>query len=524
MFSNLGSTDFSSLISQENMEKQAKALAQQQISAATQGTEAYLKDRLGESQVEAAVGAASIAYPFLKPQITKAKQAAVKMFDDTGIKDQAADAIGSVSRNVRNVQASVQQTGKSLKSLVDDAGIRPTGGLSGGAPEFKAIFEGGQVRLGKVGPGGIEPAGPADLGSTTASRIAALERAPAYQRAVRSVESGDFLKPSPSLAQWSAKVDAERAGPELRIGQPRVVQPPPRPTQPDLPNVSDLAEQQTVRAIAKPAPTAALQEGGARTTGTYARPGTTYKVPSQKASRPPRQPKQQKAVEEEAGPAEPAEPPAAQPAQPAAVEAPPSVVRPPRDPATLRPSKQPAARPAEPVDPELDEPLAQGLRSGIAQEVNLMPPSLKQDFQSKVPDLSQLKTQGDFDSAQGALDDTKVTGFNKLAKILRAPDRQPDMPTSPVKQLVKGSSDLEELGTDVAKAATKQLPEEVAEAAVPGFGEVAMAAMGIGSLISGLVQEHKQKAEAAAQNAQSMNMPVPNVALDPSPTFDSTLR
>jgi hypothetical protein len=502
MFSNLGSTDLSSLISQENMEKQAKALAQQQVSAATQGTEAYLKDRLGESQVEAAVGAASIAYPFLKPQIAKAKQAAVKMFDNSGIKDQAADAIGSVSRNVRNVQASVQQTGKSLKSLVDDAGIRPVGGLKGGAPEFKAIFEGGQVRLGKVGPGGIEPAGPADLGSTTASRISALERAPAYQRAVRSVESGDFLKPSPSLAQWSAKVDAERAGPELRIGQPRVVQPPPRPTQPDLPNISDLAEQQSVRAIAKPAPTASLQEGGARTTGTYARPGTTYKVPSQKASRPP---KQQKAVEEEAGPAEPAgpasegssgalQPPAAQPAQPAAVsEAPPSVVRPPRDPATLRPSKQPAARPAEPVDPELDEPLAQGLRSGIAQEVNLMPPSLKADFQSKVPDLSQLKTQGDFDSAQGALDDTKVTGFNKLSKILRAPDGKPDIPTSPVKQLVKGSSDLEELGTDVAKAATKELPETAAEAAVPGLGEVAMAAVGIGSLISGLVQEHNQQ-------------------------------
>mgnify|MGYP003629018956 FL=1 len=112
MFSNLGSTDLSSLISQENMEKQAKALAQQQVSAATQGTEAYLKDRLGESQVEAAVGAASIAYPFLKPQIAKAKQAAVKMFDNSGIKDQAADAIGSVSRNVRNVQATVQQTGK----------------------------------------------------------------------------------------------------------------------------------------------------------------------------------------------------------------------------------------------------------------------------------------------------------------------------------------------------------------------------------------------------------------------------
>lgn len=519
MFSNLGNTDLSSLISQENMEKQAKALAQQQVSAATQGTEAYLKDRLGESQVEAAVGAASIAYPFLKPQITKAKQAAVKMFDNTGIKDQAADAIGSVSRNVRNVQASVQQTGKSLKSLVDEAGIRPTGGLSGGAPEFKAIFEGGQVRLGKVGPGGIEPAGPADLGSTTASRVAALDRSPAYQRAVRSVESGDFLKPSPSLAQWSAKVEAERAGPELRVGQPRVVQPPPRPTQPDLPNISDLAEQQTVRAIPKPSPTASLQEGGARTTGTYARPGTTYKVPSQKASRPP---KQQKAAE----PAEPAEPAAAQPAQPAAqpaaVEAPPSVVRP--TPRNLRPSKQPAARPAEPVDPELDEPLAQGLRSGIAQEVNLMPPSLQQDFQSKVPDLSTLKTQGDFDSAQGALDDTKVTGFNKLSKILRAPDRQPDMPTSPVKQLVKGSGDLEELSTDVAKAATKELPETAAEAAVPGLGEIAMAAVGIGSLISGLVQEHKQKAEAAAQNAQSMNMPVPNVALDPSPTFDSTLR
>ena len=153
-----------------------------------------------------------------------------------------------------------------------------------------------------------------------------------------------------------------------------------------------------------------------------------------------------------------------------------------------------------------------------------MPPSLKQDFQSKVPDLSQLKTQGDFDSAQGALDDTKVTGFNKLSKILRAPDGKPDIPTSPVKQLVKGSSDLEELGTDVAKAATKELPETAAEAAVPGLGEVAMAAVGIGSLISGLVQEHKQKAEAAAQNAQSMNMPVPNVALDPSPTFDSTLR
>lgn len=521
MFSNLGNTDLSGLVSEENMEKQAKKLAQQQVSAATKSTEAYLKDRLGESEVEAAVGAATIAYPFIKPQLIKAKDAAVKMFGDSGIKDQAADAIGSVSRNVRNVQATVQETGKSLKSLVDEAGIRPTGGLKGGAPEYKAIIDRGQVRLGKVGPGGIEPVSGEELGSTVGSRVSALERAPAYLRAVRNVESGDFLKPSPSLAQWSAKVDAERAGPELRIGQPKVVQPP-RPAEPDLPSLGDLVEQQSVRAIPKPAPAAALQEGGARTTGTYARPGTTYRVPSQKTARPPRQRRQAEA-QEEAGPAEPApapaeiaRPPPAEPAEPPA--------RPPRDPATLRPSKQPAARPAEPVEEELDEPLAQGLRSGIAQEVNFMPPSLKQDFQSKVPDLSELKTPGDFDAAQSALNDTKITGFDKLSKILRAPDRQPDISTGSVKQIVKAPSALEEVGKDVAKAGVEEIPEETAAAAVPGLGEVAMAAIGIGNLISGLVQEHKQKAEAAVQNAQSMNMPVPNVVLDSAPTFDSTLR
>lgn len=95
---------------------------------------------------------------------------------------------------------------------------------------------------------------------------------------------------------------------------------------------------------------------------------------------------------------------------------------------------------------------------------------------------------------------------------------EPEVPKPDV--VSEGKSLLKGVGESVEK----ELPEETGALELPAIGEVALAAVGIGQLISGLVDRHKEAKEEASQAAQMMQQQTPSVALDSSPTFDSTFR
>lgn len=88
---------------------------------------------------------------------------------------------------------------------------------------------------------------------------------------------------------------------------------------------------------------------------------------------------------------------------------------------------------------------------------------------------------------------------------------------------VKGFS-AEDLAEEGVEKAGEDVAAEAGASAIPGIGEVAIAAIGLGQLISGLIDKHKQNEEEASAQAQVMNTPQPSVALDPSVSFDSTFR
>lgn len=97
-----------------------------------------------------------------------------------------------------------------------------------------------------------------------------------------------------------------------------------------------------------------------------------------------------------------------------------------------------------------------------------------------------------------------------------APEVKPEVPEPEIK--------APSLLKDVGESVEKEIPEETGALELPAIGEVALAAVGIGQLISGLVEKHKQNMEEKSQEAQAMSQPVQRVAIDSSPTFDSTFR
>ena len=80
------------------------------------------------------------------------------------------------------------------------------------------------------------------------------------------------------------------------------------------------------------------------------------------------------------------------------------------------------------------------------------------------------------------------------------------------------------LDKDIGEQVEKEVPEETGALEIPAIGEVALAAVGIGQLIGGLIEKHKQNVEERSQEAQAMAQPVQRVAIDSSPTFDSSFR
>ena len=78
LFNRLGGAgnQLESFFSSEEAGKEAKNYAQAQLKGAQASADAFMRDRLGESAVEGAVGVGAIAYPYLKPHLKDAVESA----------------------------------------------------------------------------------------------------------------------------------------------------------------------------------------------------------------------------------------------------------------------------------------------------------------------------------------------------------------------------------------------------------------------------------------------------------------
>ena len=159
-----------------------------------------------------------------------------------------------------------------------------------------------------------------------------------------------------------------------------------------------------------------------------------------------------------------------------------------------------------PPEPEVPEP------QGFDFE------AFKQKALGRVDDTAQQlgqEREQEFAKAAAPEEVTPSVAEQKAEKPeVQEPEVKPDVPE------VKAPS----LDKDIGESVEKELPEETGALEIPAIGEVALAAVGIGQLIGGLIEKHKQNVEERSQEAQAMAQPVQRVAIDSSPTFDSSFR
>jgi len=144
--------------------------------------------------------------------------------------------------------------------------------------------------------------------------------------------------------------------------------------------------------------------------------------------------------------------------------------------------------------------------------------AFKQKALGRVDDTAQQlgeEREQEFAKAAAPEEVTPSVAEQKTEKPeVQEPEVKPDEPS------VKAPS----LDKDIGESVEKEVPEETGALELPAIGEVALAAVGIGQLIGGLIEKHKQNVEERSQEAQAMAQPVQRVAIDSSPTFDSSFR
>ena len=100
--------------SEEDAEAQARKLAQGQVKALQAQASDLLREKIGDSAVEAIVGAGAVAAPFVKR--------ALGMSGGTsGVTDKVSDAVGNVSKQFREGLRGVQQTAQTAREQARQA-------------------------------------------------------------------------------------------------------------------------------------------------------------------------------------------------------------------------------------------------------------------------------------------------------------------------------------------------------------------------------------------------------------------
>ena len=147
---NAGGSFLENIYNQEELEKQAKKQAIDQVKALGGLAHQQITQAIGESGVEAAVGAAGIAYPFVKKyggEITKDFPSM-----DLGGLNQAKDRIvNSVTEHVRGLRqgaAQLQRQAEDMFSGYRTSALRPTGAIDrmGAEPVQPSAFDPREIR------------------------------------------------------------------------------------------------------------------------------------------------------------------------------------------------------------------------------------------------------------------------------------------------------------------------------------------------------------------------------------------
>ena len=557
MFNRLvnGDANLENMFNQEYMEKQARSIAKQQVKNAQEATKSFISQQIGNEATEGLIGAGMAAYPMARPYIQQGlkglKQQTVDFAEQSGIKQniaEAGDTIGKfksqaheLARGVQDIKppSAVEETSFSNRARQllkiggksEDYDPRYFGraGLPGGAPTDVMDF----YREAGFNPDEIKL--PSNV-SLVRSRVAqAEERSPLFKRISSSVDQE--VQPSQSLGrifqqgernvnEYFAAVrrgdqeDTQRAIQSTRAAQKareNIAQA--KRTQESLPDIGDLKPSQIAtqseRAIPRvvnpsKAPVSASSDLYSQKLVPVLPPEQQEEVsPPKPTIRPVRRPLREGDIIPETG--KPVPPP------------------PPRPPSQKALGKRRAQQPIEEEEPlpptevpkyqqsrgeeeagPAEEPLLseedlfkQNPRSfigNIAQKRNELFPEEKEQFDNKFSDLpksaSEAQEHNDF--------------IDNLVS-----NRPAEKPAESVGKTVL---------KDVSKTEAAEAPVEEAEAAIPGIGEVAMAATGIIGSVVGAFEARKQKVEEAKQAAQVGAQQVQQIGLSSAPTFDSSFH
>ncbi len=533
---------------QEELEKQAKKQAIGQVKALGGLAHAQISQAIGESGVEAAVGAAGIAYPLIKKYGGDLTSDFPSM--DLGGLNQAKDSlVNSVTSHVRGLQqqaAQLQSRGEDIFNGARTNALRPTGAIDRMGAE-PLPFDPSEIRNPAFdpraadepspGPASVRPVrGPAqdpDVPTVSIPRGERVART-AERRLARGIEEPVLDKPT---INDPFQVGVEARAPEdwatqLTRNAPKAAG--------DFDPFQDIIDQQRFR------------EERAAMTRDRVRAGQGRAEPEQSADFDPVQPTEKahvRSIKAQEQPVEVKEGPAEDVLSRPAPAIPASELTGGISPADLPEGagfargglKIGAKKPVAPRS-KFGEADAQDFLGEIEDKGAAFRTGARATRAQGPPDAEGTEPQGfDFDAfkqkALGRVEDTaqqlgqeREQEFAKAAApeeiapgIQEQKDAKPEAPEPEIKPdvpEVKAPSMLKDVGESVEK----ELPEETGALEIPAIGEVALAAVGVGQLIGGLIEKHKQNVEERSQAAQAMAQPVQRVAIDSSPTFDSSFR
>lgn len=573
--------------SQENLERQAKKLASQQVKAVQGVAHQAIQSAIGESGVEAAVGAAGIAYPFVKkyaPELTDKLPDLSRGF--SGAVDSAASHFTKTYQDVRRTAAATGDTRPKLPDLdlpklptledirgrIEPPSVRatpiretpePTGGLFDRA---KAAYNTVRQRLTQdpryrpdLPRPDIEVPTPEDVpfpklatDIPKAPESIPQVSAPQSERVARiAARRAERLKADQEFGGGDAEYDAVLKGKGLRqaFKGPSVEKATELDPASFTPTAPSSAKGFAQRAVERPVETMRDRDPyqdawdkrefeeqrlamsqDRKAAGRSIEQATDYQPESiSKTEHLARIRPQLKDVAVPEGTVD--RPAAAVSAEKVFGKAPLK--------ARINPADQTGG--ISPADLPKDASFQRGsVRIGAKKDVDPSPPSVARPAlgEREIPELKSTSLQ---DRMLGEDIKEPQSGFEDYAQMFKPLEF--DLPSEPVQQKAPAIAESQpveppttkeplpepevkppSITQDIEKGITKAAPEEEVAADLPAIGEVALAAVGVGQLVASLVERHKQNKEEQSAAAQAQNQPAPHVALDPSVSFDSTFR
>ena len=517
--------------SEEDAEAQARKLAQGQVKALQAQASDLLREKIGDSAVEAIVGAGAVAAPFVKR--------ALGMSGGTsGVTDKVSDAVGNVSKQFREGVRGVQQTAQTAREQARQAVQKASQQAQDISDQGQGVVERIQQNIKAKQD---ELAGVPEETQTALAKTAS--RIDQFDIPTVSVPQPERLARSQAI-----KALRDRADQEFGPGSEDALREIP---QPDIGSVPKVFDPSSLTPKEVEAPTGGFAGvSGVPDPGeiedTYGDIASQNRMAAERYDLPTIQDYKKvdavKKAQEEAQRVQNTQP-ESQPIEEVKPYTPPSQQTGGLDPSSL--PEGAGARGAGGQAIPAQRPPAQQI-----QQRGLQEQAFNQDPEEDIRTGETLESSAERGLAlqeTGTGDLLKSAGEDALAPIkLDIPEADylpegfgdaEEAPDSELEEQEKKAEpqkaeepeeDPEGFGKDIKEDVGEDIGEDIGEEAtaslVPGVGELAIAAVGVGQLISGLINKHKQNDEEASQQAQALQAPRPSVAMDPSNTFDSTFR